>query len=258
MGWIREGRLPGLLPAVACAVLLVDLLATGGIGLPSVAGTLWLLLALGLQGERPRNLHPAAAWAALAGGNGSGGGVLRHGLQPRARLPGPIAVGRTGSSPGGRAFGGSRGGRPVGKRAVAAIGGDPVRKLVAGARRTGFRTLRGGRRQDPQLAPNSAPAWLASGDWYFRAASKADSPTGKPADEIRQKAVAAYRQAVMLYPNSAVYRAKLAEAYRASGDSPPFAARPRLALRLDGLTPHTDKKLPADLRERLARDLGTP
>ena len=46
--------------------LLVDLLATGGIGLPSVAGTLWLLLALGLQGERPHELRLRNAWAALA------------------------------------------------------------------------------------------------------------------------------------------------------------------------------------------------
>ena len=34
--------------------------------MPSVAGTLWLLMALGLQGERPRSLRSGMAWAALA------------------------------------------------------------------------------------------------------------------------------------------------------------------------------------------------
>ena len=64
-GWVADGRLPRLLPAVGVVVLLVDLLATGGIGLPSIAGTLWLLLALGLQGDQPHRLSPYCAWAAL-------------------------------------------------------------------------------------------------------------------------------------------------------------------------------------------------
>ena len=65
LGWIREGRLPRLLPAIGVVVLLVDLLAAGGIGLPSVAGTFWLLLALGLQGQPPRALRPVGAWVGL-------------------------------------------------------------------------------------------------------------------------------------------------------------------------------------------------
>ena len=69
-GWIREGCWLPLLPAVAIITLLVDLLATGGIGLPSVAGTLWLLLALGLQAQRPHDLHIRNAWLALAAGMG--------------------------------------------------------------------------------------------------------------------------------------------------------------------------------------------
>ncbi len=54
LGWIREGQLPRWLPAVGVAVLLIDLSAAGGIGFPGVAGTFWLLLALGLQHEPPR------------------------------------------------------------------------------------------------------------------------------------------------------------------------------------------------------------
>ncbi len=58
--WIENGRLPRLLPAVGVVVVLIDLLATGGIGFPAVAEALWLLLALGLQGEQPRAFRP---WA---------------------------------------------------------------------------------------------------------------------------------------------------------------------------------------------------
>jgi tetratricopeptide (TPR) repeat protein len=105
------------------------------------------------------------------------------------------------------------------------------------------------------LAPNAAPAWLAAGDWHFRASSKTDQHGRKVAADSMEKAVAAYRRAVQLYPNNAMYRARLAEACRASGDQREFRGEAEAALRLDDATPHTDKKLPADLRNRLLRGL---
>ena len=48
-----------------------------------------------------------------------------------------------------------------------------------------------------------------------------------------------------------MYRAKLAEAYRAAGEPAAFRREAEAALRLDQLTPHPDKKLPAELRSRL-------
>ena len=60
--WVRDGRLPPLLPAIGVAVMLVNLLAAGGIGQPGVAGVFWLLLALALDGQGPRVLpRPAAS-----------------------------------------------------------------------------------------------------------------------------------------------------------------------------------------------------
>ena len=88
------------------------------------------------------------------------------------------------------------------------------------------------------------------------ASSQTDQHTGKPAGETIKTAEGAYRQAVSLYPNSAVYRAKLAEACRTSGDQPAFRREAQLALQLDQDTPHSDKKLPAELRDRLLRELG--
>jgi tetratricopeptide (TPR) repeat protein len=106
-----------------------------------------------------------------------------------------------------------------------------------------------------QLAPNSAPDWLASGDWYFEAASKTDGQGSKLVPDALGKAVAAYEKAVELYPNDALCRAKLAEAYRAAGQRPEFRREAEEALRLDRLTPHADRKLPAGLRSRLLQGL---
>ncbi len=255
-GWIREGRLPRSLSAVAVAALLVDLLATGGIGMPSVAGTLWLLMAVGLQGERPRELHSLTAWAALTAAIGLAvacygtayGPVLAYQAEMRAaERERESAVEHLETA--------SR---------SDPLASEPWRLLAATYFERWWQTpgdatfghFEEANAQALKRAPNSAPAWLAAGDWYFRASSQTERHTGKPADELIQTAVAAYRQAVSLYPNNAVYRAKLAVASRASGDQPAFRREARLALQLDEATPHADKKLPAELRDRLLSGLG--
>ena len=68
--WMDAGRLSVVTPAVGVVVLLVNLLAAGALGFPGVAGTLWLLMALGLNlidEVRPRVLPRAAAVAGLGG-----------------------------------------------------------------------------------------------------------------------------------------------------------------------------------------------
>src|SRR5207302_8601434 len=47
--WILHGTLPRRLPALAAAVLAINLLAAGGIAYPGVAGTFWMLVALALN-----------------------------------------------------------------------------------------------------------------------------------------------------------------------------------------------------------------
>lgn len=56
--WNRAGPLPPRLPLVAAVALLVNLSAAGGIGFPSVADSLWLLLAVQLNLWDPAE-HPA-------------------------------------------------------------------------------------------------------------------------------------------------------------------------------------------------------
>jgi hypothetical protein len=246
-GWIAHGRWSPRLPAVGVVVVLVDLLATGGIGLPSVAGTFWLLLALGLVGQQPRELPAATAWATLAGSL-----VLSVACYATAYNPvlGCQAQLRRAEH------------EPV--RAVmhltAAAAADPLsaepwRQLAAidfetwwrSPDQETFRRFQKANAKVLELAPNSAPAWSASGDWYFRAFSKTERPAEKPAGELASKAVEAYRQAVSLYPNNATLGAKLANAYRAVGDRAAFRREAQRAIELNNATPHADKKLSPEL-----------
>ncbi len=249
--WIENGRLPRLLPAVGAVVVLIDLLASGGIAFPGVAGTLWLLLALGLQGEQPRAFHTSGAWAAL--------------LLALALL---VACYSTAYSPVLGCQGELRKAErePAGavEHLEAAATADPLaaepwRQLAAVVfeswwRQPGedaFRRFEQAVAKTLELAPNSAPAWLAAGDWYLRASSKTDQGHAKVAGKAIETAVADCRQAVELYPNSPLYRAKLAEACLAARDWAGFRAEAAAALRLDEATPHLDKKLPEVMRDRL-------
>jgi len=255
-GWIREGRLPRLLPAVGVVVVPVALLAAGGIGLPSVAGTLWLLLALGLGGRWPRVLPSYAAWSALVVGTALAVACYTSAYSPVLNCQANLRLAERDPA------------RAVEHLAAAAVAdplaAEPWRQLaavnfVAWWRQPDERAYRRFEQCSAtalELAPNCAPAWLAAGDWYFRAYSKTDQPDRKIARDAPDKAVDAYRHAVRLYPNSAVYHAKLAEAYRAAGNRSAFRQEADTALRLDEATPHLDKKLPAELRGRLSRGLN--
>jgi O-antigen ligase len=252
--WVERGCLPRFLPAVGVVVLLVDLLASGGIGFPGVAGTLWLLLALGLQGEPPRALHPAGAWGALL-----------------VALVLTLACYATAYSPVLECQAQLRRAEREPAKAVehieAAATADPLavepwRQLAAIAFENwrqqpsadAFHRFEGAVAKILELAPNSAPAWLAAGDWYFRASSKLSPGVGRSAAQA--VAAADYRRAAHLYPNSPLGQAKLAGACRAAGDSTGFREAAAAALRLDSATPHLDKKLPDAVRDRLLRALG--
>jgi hypothetical protein len=59
-GWIRSGAFPPSVPLVAAAALLVNLSMAGGIGYPSVAESLWLLLAIALNVAVQTDAKPQA------------------------------------------------------------------------------------------------------------------------------------------------------------------------------------------------------
>jgi hypothetical protein len=252
-GWIYHGRLPVLLPVVGVVVLLVNLLAAGGIGFPGVAGSLWLLMALGLntfQADRPpRTLPRISALAMLVA-------ALALAAACYASAYGPVL----------RCQGGTRSAYQDPANAeehlLAAAKADPLavepwEQLVSAAssawqeEKTPQALERFERylaRYDEvlaELAPNSSRAWLAGGELH----EKVYSATGRRSDI--EAAIEAYSRAVELYPTSGLCRAELALAHHAAGNLEAFRREADRALRLDEQTPHLDKKLPARLRERL-------
>jgi tetratricopeptide (TPR) repeat protein len=248
--WIQRGRLPAALPAVGAAVLLVNLLAAGGIGFPGVAGTLWLLLAVGLNAAEP---EPSQTVPRLAGA-AAAVFVLAMGVSCYTTAYGPVMVAR------GRVQAALRDPARAGQHLLEAaeadpLGAEPWKQVAA--------LLFARWQEEPDkelldnfekcvdaaasLEPNSAATHFQIGRWYDLAFRQAGEKS-----EL-DKAIEAYRRAVELYPTRTLYRARLALALKAAGDGPGSEEQAAEALRLDALTPHKDKKLPAELRQKLER-----
>jgi len=244
-GWIGDGRLPRYLTAVGVAVLLINLLAAGGIGLPGVAGSLWLLLAIGMPVRPPRHLGwPLAALGVVAVFMLAAGcyftayePVLRCRLQMQLARRQPLHMK---------------------EHLLAATEADPFeprpwRDLTALAllrwSQTGdeadYRNFERCNAKTVELAANSPLAWRTAGGLYVEAFNESSRY-----DSI-EKAVKALGRAVELYPNSAQYRADLALAMLRAGDGPGFERQREVALRLDRLTPHCDKKIHEETRKEL-------
>src|SRR5690606_4285642 len=103
------------------------------------------------------------------------------------------------------------------------------------------------------LDPRAAGGWQTLGDlWWMRYELLVDAQSA-------QQALAAYRQAVELYPNLAMLQGRLSEAAVVSGDAELARRSAARALELDAANRqagHVDKYLPEDLRGRLETIAG--
>lgn len=255
--WIRQGSLPIGLPLLAAAVLAINLLAAGGIGFPGVAGSLWLLLAIGLS------LSAIDEGAIDA---------------PRAALRGPPALLATCLAAGALACfvwsdylpvmqcrllllqAESTVGAPRDELLKSAAEADPKFsqpwELLAANELSRWRSRRDRAalerwEADAQQVIERRPHWAAARVQAGNTHLEAYQVSHRDADV--QKAVAAYAQAVELYPNHAENHARLAVALAAAGQRSAARQAAAKALRLDELTPHDDQKLTADLRQAVER-----
>jgi tetratricopeptide (TPR) repeat protein len=253
--WIERGRLPPVLPAIAVAALLVDLSAAGGIGLSSVAGSFWLLLAVGLwavDAGRVRRMSRSFAVVGLIA-------ALLLTLACYTFAYAPVlacqAAIRTAYRQPARAE----------KLLQDAVCDDPwaakPRELLAALALDEWRREPDQQRQRQferynamllEVDSASSAAWLAAGDGYFEIAMKTQHARD------RQKAIDCYRQAVERYPNSSQYRAKLALAWQAAGRTAEFRREADIALKLDHITPHESMKLPPETRKQLRQGAPQP
>jgi hypothetical protein len=250
--WVQHGRLPPLLPAVAAGALLVHWLAAGGIGVPSVAETFWLLLALALNAaelDRPRFLSRSYAVTALASTlllmlacyNFAYSPVLRcqAALRAAAGSANPVQAKQCLRAAAADDPLAARPWRILAELALAAWRQEPDDE-----HREQFQTYNAMLRQ---REPDAPAAWLISGDAYLEIALKS-----RRRDTL-DRAIDCYQKARDLYPNSGLYRARLALALLAAGRKGDFRREADAALTLDRLTPHTDQKLPDDIRSRLEK-----
>ena len=250
--WVVAGRLSPILPAIGVSVLLVNLLGAGGIASAGVVGTLWLLLAVGLNtagsGERvasrPVGLILLAVAALL------GVACFQTAYAPVLDCQAEIyKATKEGLTPEERQF-------HLWKAAKAdGLSAQPWKDLAAitmlrwqeEPSDVAYALCETYRRAAGRLDPNSAAMWLRFGDDELAAYEK------QPRQDRLEMAIRSYRRAVQHYPNSATCRAKLALACRTAGDQQAFRRQRDRAIELDRLTPHPDKKLPDELRRRLLR-----
>jgi O-antigen ligase len=331
--WIEHGRLPAALPALGVAVMLVDLLTTGGFTSQGVSGSFWLLLAIGLGAIRDENgseaekNHKGQAGKPFQkstgideagckqpsplpspGGRGDASKQLPSPLpSPSGRgeetaiqpspLPSPKGRGDIMTLPRGAAIAAfiliiaaavacffsayspvlrcqgdlqsaqheleeGRPDRAIEKLKAAAaadpLSSEPWRQLAELTLQSWLRLPTASSFDDfehynrmmLQLSENSAPAFLASGDWHLAAFSKGTWTDERQRSAALTSAIQAYEKAVQLYPNKALNHAKLALAFKAAGDQSRYREEADLALRLDDLSPHLESKLGV-LRQQL-------
>lgn len=255
--WIVAGALPEFVPAVAMLALLVNMLAAGGIGHPGVAGTLMLLAALATtdfsldRAAHHTSRERVATYSALAVGMGlalaltaSAAVTLYH---PVVRSHLEIAAARTEPR---LAF------DHLAAAAEADTWGHEAPRYLAQLAFENWR--RHPTEQSHQLfiaatqrwldrRPGSSEAWNQAAAWRTTVFEQ----TAEQSDAVA--AMDAYRQAVSLYPNHGVRRARLALAAAAAGETSLANEQAAEALRLDGLMPHTEQKLNDELRREMER-----
>ncbi len=248
--WLWDGVMPALLPAVGLIVLLINLLAAGALSFAGLAGSLWLLMALGLNLAGPaegRRMGPWTRYVVI--GAAVIACLLCYVTAYKPVLKRQTAIRQATESPNWGI-----------EYLEAAVAADPnavePRSQLAAATFALWHE-----RPTPQslkqflecqqavlpLAPHASVMWADAGRRYFEIFHQTRDK------DILKRAVEAYRQAVARYPASAERRAELALALQAAGDHAEARREAQRAVELHDLTPHADKKLPPDVLNELNR-----
>jgi hypothetical protein len=248
--WADHGEDSPWLWTCAAAVVLIHLLFAGGIAYPGVAGGLWLLLALALAvcacGDRP--VTPRVGVVVLVGTIALIAACYLTGYQPTlgARLQVQRALVGTGD-PRDR----------LRDAATADRWAFEPRKYLAELMHqrwleqpseSTFQEFDRAVNETLDRAPHAATLHHLFGKAYCECFNRSHH------SQHLAKGIALLETSVFLYPNSCRIRADLAEAYLLAGDQDGYERERDEALRLDGLTPHLDKKLSREQRELFLRN----
>jgi hypothetical protein len=258
--WIVDGPLPPRAPALGVLVLAINLLAAGGVSYPGVAGSMWLLLALGvneLDSQRgadgvTRSHYRFAAWgpavclalvcAALLGCYFVAYRPVLRAAQAMAlaneehlstderinRLVKVAEADPIAAEPWGM----------IAELEVPRLKSDPNSKESSERFVLATRTFL-------ELRPHTSSAWRQAARWHQELYQE------HPGPGIGEAASGYLQRAVELYPNLALLRAEYALVLDAVGDAKAARQQIAIARQLDGQTPHADKKLSPEVRRRL-------
>ena len=260
--WVRGGRLSPMVVGIAWGVLLVNLLAAGGIGFPGVAASFWILLALGLGG-----------WEEESHGDAGRDDVSDRFTRPVLYLVALVMIGLVVANYF-TAY------RPV-------LASQSELKAALRERSRAEEHLRRAAEADPWSArpwsqlsslvyqqwekhptidqfdavvefsretldrvPAKATAWFVLAE----RSQEAYRMMGRATDQKR--ALDAYRRAVGLYPNQSLYRARWALALHAVGNGAEARREAQKSLELDRQNPHAERRLTEPVKKRLEKIVG--
>jgi hypothetical protein len=271
----RRLPIPASAFGAAGAAVVVNLLAAGGIGIPTVALGLWSTMALGLnlRDDRPcsrlreweNRLPPsilAALWAALLG-------TFLGAVMPYWRSEAAVAEAEDASTRNPPDF--ERAERAY-RRAIAADR-SYVRPWLgyAGLEERAW-AWRGAKAKDlrwdkiltlfheavrPPRNPNAWSLHILRADKIREMLQRIGSQlTPVEVISLGGEIVKETRTASRLYPSNALLHARLAQASAEISKFDDAVTEAEEALRLDRLTPHPDRKLPEPLRKRLEAQLA--
>jgi len=256
--WIARGRLPTAAPAVSLVAALIALSTSGGIAFPSVAGNLWLLLALGLNGPgaaeavenspvAQRSLPQWGAYAALIAGLGLALVCYATAYSPvlRAQRDMRLAVEEPRLTQ--RFLEAALANDPFDARPAEQLAGLAAQQYLATQDPAALQEFEKARSAALRTSGEAAGTWALLGTLY----QKIHQKTGRP--EFAQAAVRDLQVAVTLYPTHATYHALLALAWQSAGQPARAARAAATALDLDQRTPHADRRLSAELRHQMQR-----
>ena len=259
--------LPSRLSALAALALAIHWLAAGGVAYPGVAYTFWILVAIGInQTESETNVSQpgmslttarVVLFVAIFATCAAAGTCYFSAFEPVLRLRVAMAEveqarEKSPDSP------------MIGVMLLDAAKADSLsaepwtvlaelefeRLMRDPSRIQSHHQLQNATMHMFELRPHSSSIYRQAGHWFMQLYERDHTA------DVNQVAVTCLQSAVGLYPNSANLRAEYAMALRTTDELSAAHQQAEAALRLDGETPHTDKKLPLQLRQQLIEFQG--
>jgi hypothetical protein len=256
-GWVQNGVLLPSIVATSVFAMLVNLLAAGGIMYPGVAGSLWLLLAIGLNLVEPPIPVTQKTWRRLAAT------ILLilvaaqyfTGYLPVLRAQGAMLEAinwADNDAAQARALLlaaelDSRAAEPW--QELAAL---RLRKWLSDQRPLTLQEFRNASDEFLQRRPMSSSAYRLAAKWWLEIHEKSPSLTHA------RKRVELLSSARDYYPHHPGIHAELALAMLHSQRPEDARQEAAVALTLDAQSPHADKKLAAEMRQKLGEILKSP